>query len=167
MNNCRGILGVEMMSAEDAFSMPELSDECVDAINRAAKMFAPEYPGWELYSRIVRGDTIFDRRLAAWAIGMARAYVRARKGNGHAVVAPRGRRNNWVSQAGIDALEFVITGRYGDPASVTAERLRVWHTKYQRIRGELAATMAVGLKNYQAELEHQYAAVIRDARLVA
>lgn len=152
---------------DEAFAMPELSDACIDAANRTAKLFDAHYPGWQLYSRVVRGDAVYDRQLAAWAIGMARQHTRTRKTNGQAVVAPRGRRNDWISQAGVAALEFVISGRYTEAASVTAERLGVWHTKYQRIRGEIAAQMVIGFRNYRTELHYNHATVLRESRMVA
>lgn len=158
---------LKQRDADQMFAQTELSDNCVDAANRAARQFDAGYPGWQLYSRIVRGDTLFNRQLAAWAIGSARYYARAKKINGQAVVAPRGRRNDWIAQAGIDALYFVIHGHYAESANVTADRLGVWHTKYKRIRGELAAFMLDGFANYQSELHYQYSRVMRDVRRVA
>ncbi len=151
---------------DEAFAMPELSDHCIDAANRTAKLFDAHYPGWQLYSRIVRGDTVYDRQLAAWAIAMARQHTRTRKTNGQAVVAPRGR-GDWVAQAGIDALEFVIAGKYTEAAYITAKRLNVWHTKYKRIRGEVAAQMVIGFRNYRSEIHYQHATVLRESRMVA
>lgn len=147
--------------------MPELSDACIDAANRTAKLFDARYPGWALYSRIVRGDSIYDRQLAAWAIGMARQHTRTRKTNGQAVVAPRGRRNDWIAQAGVDALEFIVFGRYSETAEDIDDRLGVWPTKYARVRGELASVMRVGLDNYVAELHYAYHQIIRETRAVA
>lgn len=152
---------------DEAFAMPELSDYCIEAANRTARLFDPHYPGWQLYSRVVRGDSVFDRQLAAWAIGMARAHTRTRKTNGQAVVAPRGRRNDWVAQAGVAALEFVISGRYSETSEDIDARLGVWPTKYARIRGEIASLMAVGLENYRAELHHNYHRVLRESRMAA
>ena len=152
---------------DEAFATPELSDYCIEAANRTAKLFDPAYPGWQLYSRIVRGDTVFDRQLAAWAIGMARLLSRTHKVNGQAVVAPRGRRNDWIAQAGIDALEFAIAGKYSESANEVAKRVGVWHTKYQRIRGEVAVAILDGLDNYRAELHHQLHRVLRESRAAA
>lgn len=162
--NTHDIIGRD---TDEAFAMPELSDHCIDAANRTAKLFDPHYPGWALYSRIVRGDSIYDRQLSAWAIGMARQHTRTRKTNGQAVVAPRGRRNDWVAQAGVAALEFVISGRYSETAEDIDARLGVWPTKYSRIRGELASMMAEGLKNYRAELHYAYHRILRETRAVA
>lgn len=162
-----GSIEIIAKDIDEAFAMPDLSDSCIEAANRTARRFDAYYPGWQLYSRIVRGDSVFDRQLVAWAIGMARMLSRTRKINGHSVIAPRGRRNDWVTQAGIDALEFVIAGRYAEPASVTAERLGVWHTNYQRIRGEVAAAMLDGLESYRAELHYQFHKVVRESRHAA
>jgi hypothetical protein len=152
---------------DEAFAMPELSDACIDAANRTARLFDAHYPGWQLYSRVVRGDTVYDRQLAAWAIGMARQHTRTRKTNGQAVVAPRGRRNDWIAQAGIDALEFVLTGRHEENSWDAEARLGIHHAIYAKIRGELGALMAEGLECYSVELRHQYYYALRDSRMTA
>lgn len=152
---------------DEAFAMPELSDACIDAANRTAKLFDDHYPGWQLYSRVVRGDTVYDRQLAAWAIGMARQHTRTRKTNGHAVVAPRGRRNDWIAQAGVDALEFIVFGRHAEFAREVERRLGIHHATYLKIRGEITILMSEGLKNYTVELHYQYHHVLRASRLVA
>lgn len=162
--NTHDIIGRD---TDEAFAMPELSDHCIDAANRTAKLFDAHYPGWQLYSRVVRGDSLYDRQLAAWAIGMARQHTRARKTNGQAVVAPRGRRNDWIAQAGVDALEFVILGGYAEYAREVERRLGIHHATYLKIRGELAAMVADGLDNYTAELHYQYYRVLRETRAVA
>lgn len=153
---------VRPADADQSFSLVQLSDTCVDAANRAAKRFDPSYPGWQLYSRIVRGDTVFDRQLAAWAIWCARTYVRSRQRNGHAVVARRGRRNNWIVSAALDALEFCIQGEYAMLAGPTAATLGVHNAQYQHVRGVLSAMMVDGFENYRAELHYQYSRVRRD-----
>jgi hypothetical protein len=152
---------------DQVFAYTQLSDACIDAANRAGKQFDGSYPGWQVYSRMVRGDTMFDRQLTAWAIGCARAYVRGKKINGHAVVAPRGRRNDWVAQAGVDALEFVIFGKYDEAAHVAAGRLDVWAPMYRKVRKSLTALMIDGFANYHAELHYQYMRVMRENREIA
>jgi hypothetical protein len=152
--------------ADQSFSLVQLSDTCVDAANRAARRFDRSYPGWQLYSRVARGDTVFDRQLAAWAIWCARTYVRSRKLNGRAVVAPRGRRNDWIISAGLDALEFCINGEYDANAWVLSSGLGVDNAQYQRVRGVLAGMMVDGFENYRSELHYQYSRVRRDESLV-
>ena len=153
---------VRPATPDQRFACVELSDTCIDAANRTAGRFDAGYPGWELYSRIVRGDTVFDRRLRAWAISAARLYSRARKVNGHAVVAPRGRSWAWIAQAGIDALEFVIDGYYTENAYVTAERFGKDDAQYRKFRGEITSLMLDGFEMYRSELHYQYARVCRD-----
>lgn len=162
--NTHDIIGRD---TDEAFAMPELSDHCIDAANRTAKLFDAHYPGWQLYSRIVRGDTVYDRQLAAWAIAMARRYTRTRKVNGQAVVAPRGRRNDWIAQAGVDALEFIVMGRHSEIAYDVHLRLGIHPATYARIRGELTAVMAEGIRGYIVELHYQYHHVLRETRAVA
>jgi hypothetical protein len=158
---------IRSADADAAFARVDLTDTCIDAANRTARMFHGSYPGWEMYSRIARGDAVYDRKLAAWAIWMARSYARATKVNGHAVVAPRGRRNNWIAQAGLDALDFTVYGYYGVNAHVAAAQAGVDSAQYRRFRGVLSMCMIEGFENYRAELHYQYRKVCRDELMAA
>lgn len=146
---------------DEAFAMPELSDACIDAANRTARLFDARYPGWALYSRIFRGDSIYDRQLAAWAISMARRYSRTHKVSGWSVVAPRARDNDWIAQAGVDALEKMVFGKYSASAQGNADRLRVDNEMYKRVRNAVASLMAGGFVAYQMELQGQLVNVLR------
>jgi hypothetical protein len=163
---------------DEAFAMPELSDACIDAANRTAKLFDAHYPGWFLYSRIERDDQMYDRQIASWAIGMARQYSRSRKGNGRTVVAPRARGNDWISQAGVDAVECLI--KYGDPAVFdnpdavfeepaysVSSRLGVDRETYQKFRLDLAQSMFWGYVRYCGALRWQYIEVLFAENLAA
>lgn len=147
---------------DEAFASPELSDHCLDAAKRTAGLFHKAYPGWELYSRIVRGDCLYDRKLVAWAIGMARRYARTHKVSGWSVVPPRVRSNDWIAQAGVDALENLIAGKYSDNAFATAQRLGCDEELYKRVRDGVAVLMAGGFAAYQLELQIQYVKVVRE-----
>lgn len=153
---------IRSADADQPFSRVQLTDTCIDAANRTARRFDRSYPGWQLYSRIARGDTVFDRQLAAWAIWCARSYVRSHKLNGQAVVALRGRRSDWIVSAGLDALEFCITGAYWASAWVASRGFGVDNAQYQRVRGALAGMMVDGFENYRSELHYQYSRVRRD-----
>lgn len=146
---------------DEAFAMPELSDACIDAANRTAKLFHPSYPGWELYSRVMRGDSLYDRKLAAWSIGMARRYARTHQVSGWSVVPPRVRENDWIAQAGVDALENIIFGKYSASAQASADRFAIDNELYKRVRDGVAVLMAGGFASYQLELQVQYAKVLR------
>lgn len=153
---------IRSADADQAFSRVQLTDTCIDAANRTARRFDRSYPGWALYSRKIRSDIVFDRQLAAWAIWCARSYVRAKKLNGQAVVAPRGRRNNWIVAAAMDALEFVVTDEYTWSANLAAGCHSVDSEKYRHVRGVLTAMMVDGFENYRSELHYQYSRVRRD-----
>jgi hypothetical protein len=158
---------------EQVFALEPLPDECIDAANRTAAMFDPSLPGWQLYSRIVRGDKVFDRQLAAWAIRSARIYSRAKKVNGRRVVRPK-TRGRWIAQAGIDALELVIrcgetrqVMHHAESASAAANRFGVDNEVYAQFRGNLAAMMMVGFNGYVSTLHWQLTRVILDCRQAA
>ena len=151
------------MDAEQKFAQTPMRDDCIDAANRTQRQH-PNFPGWQLYSRIVRGDACFDRTLAAYAISLARAFSRAKKRNGHSVVARRGRRNGWIAQCGLDALEFAILGRYSETARGAASVLHVDNEVYQRVRGNLADFMMEWFGDFRSDLEHELSLVERANR---
>lgn len=152
--------------ADQAFAQVVLSDTCIDAANRASRNYGLMFPAWELYCRVLRGDTMFDRKLRAWSILGGRAYARARQINGHPVVAKRARRNEWIAQASVDALHFVIHGKFDEAAHVAAGRLDVWTPSYRRVRDAVSSMMLFGFDSYRAELHYQYWKVLREERNV-
>ena len=146
------------------FARFEISDDCADAANRAARMFDPGFPGWQLYSRIYRDDNVFDRMLTAWAVGLARHYVRSRKLNGQPVVRPFARRNAWITQAAADALHCTISGTYPDSAYARAIELDVDEKTYKRVRNVVCGGMVAGMREYVPELHYQLSCVERENR---
>ncbi len=147
---------------DSLFSIPELMDDCIDAANRASRSFSPLFPGWQLYSRIARGDDLFDRQLTAWAIGCSRSYVRSRKINNHCVVAKRGRRNDWIAQAGVDALHMTIFGSEPESAYRRSNLLGCDDETFARVRNALYFCFSEGFDHYRAELHYQLDRVWRE-----
>jgi len=95
---------------------------------------------------------------------MARLLSRATKVNGRrhvGFVPKRARRNNWIAQCGIDAVEFVIAGRYSTSAESAGAALGVDNELYQRLRGSLAKLMVDGFENYRHELNYQLHSIER------
>jgi hypothetical protein len=139
------------MGVEDRLA--RMSEDTIDAANRAQRQ-NPNFPGWQLYTRVVLGDFCFDRQLAAYAIALARAYSRTRKLNGRAVVGARYRGNEWLTICAYDALEFVIFGRYSASAPSRHEQLGVDAETYAHIRNTLAACLGSGLEDFRSELQY-------------
>lgn len=141
---------------EQVFSRNPIPDNCIDAANRAADMFDSRFPGWQLYCRVIRGESIFDRQIAAWAIGMGRLYARMRKRNGRRVVRADARRNDWIAQAALDSVEFLVFGKYSLSSDASAKRLAVDDELYGRFRSDLTDLMTLGFQSYAAILHRQY-----------
>lgn len=139
------------MGLEDRLA--QMSADTIDAANRAQRQ-NPNFPGWQLYTRVVMGDFCFDRQLAAYAVSLARAYARTRKLNGRAVVGARYRRNDWITACAYDALEFVIFGRYSVSAPSRHASLGVDAETYAHIRNTLAAFLGAGLEDFRSELQY-------------
>jgi len=151
--NVGGDWTVRGLEPEQKFAATNLSDDCIDAANRAQRS-NPNFPGWQFYSRMVRGDTCFDRQLAAYAIALARAYSRCRKLNGRAVVGVRYRGNAWLTACAFDALERVIFGNNAASAVNQAATFDVNAETYATIRNNLADFMAAGVEDFRHELHH-------------
>ena len=145
------------------FAMPELSDACIDAVIRTQARFSEKFPGWFLYRRVVSGSPLFDRQLEAWAVGCARGLARAMTVTGHPVVASR-TRGSWVAQAGRDALDYVIFGKYPATAHQRGEMFGIRNVTYAKLRDPIAQCMWIGLETFRAELHAEYWRVRRDEK---
>lgn len=138
------------------------SDRCLDALARASAKFDPSFPGWPLYRRLITGDNLLDRTLEAYAVGMARAVSRAVKSNGRAVV-PRGtRRNGWVERAGLDGLNYALTGKFPAPVSLRAATYGVSDEPFRRVRDVVAAGIWIGADTYAAEVRYEFCRKLRN-----
>ena len=154
------------INLEEIFSLDPLPADCIDAANRAYRSFDNTFPGWQLYSAIVRGDTCFDRELRAWAILGARALSRARcmgkDGKRYAIVKSTSR-GNWIAHAGMDALACMIS----DNAPCFLERSKAYDVNeetYAKLFRLLVTMMRMGFANYTAELYTQFWEVRYDNR---
>lgn len=152
------------MDAEQKFAQTPMRDDCIDAANRAQRKLRRFPLGPMLYWRIVRGETCFDRDIVAQMIGLARSYTRAKKLNGHRVVARRGRRNNWIAQCGVDVAEFAIAGYFPETAEARAVGLSVDSETYRRVRNRLAACLLAGFNTAMQEIRYQLMTVERENR---
>jgi len=145
--------------------MPELSDTCIDAVIRTQARFSERFPGWFLYRRVVSGCPLYDRQLEAWAVGCARSLARARKVTGRPWIAGKVRvKGGWVAQAGRDALDYAIFGRYADSSESRETEFGVSAETYRKLRDPIAQSMWIGLETFRAELHAEYWRVRRDER---
>lgn len=161
MSETAGDYDLRAKCIDDWFAVSPILDRCIDAAAVAQQSFSDAYPGWQIYSRIIRGDEVFDRQLQAWAILMARAVSRARKLNGRQFVGPRGRSPHWVAVAGCDALDHLLFRKYAISAGARAALLGCDNEAYSRLRDTVAACMHEGFDNYVGELHRAYRIVRR------
>lgn len=128
-----------------------------DAAQRASRDFLRYFPGWELYARIVRGNDLNDRRLAAWAILCARSLARARKRNGRQFVSACARaKSGWVAQAGLDGLHYAIFNGFPVGLHVREAEFGVAHLTYQKLRDTTALCIWRGFESYSDVLHAAY-----------
>lgn len=147
------------------FAAEEVGDTAMDAGARASVKFSEHFPGWELYRRVVSGIALNDRKLEAWSISMAEMLAGAEKASGRRWISAAIRaKPGWVAQAGRDALDFAIYGRYAEGLHERAERFDVAHKTYQRVRDPVAKAMWIGLETYKAILHAEYWNVRRDEK---
>lgn len=145
----------------------DISLDVIDAARETKAMFHKGFPGWELHSRINRGDLVFDRVIAAFGVRMARIVSRATKLNGKrntAFVRRASRHCPWIAQCGIDAVGFLVIQRYSTSAVEAAALAGVDDELYSRLRSTVALLMYEGFETYMAELRFQLALVERNNR---
>lgn len=135
---------------------------CKDSIARTSAKFDPAYPGWFFYRRVRHGDCRFDRLLEAYSIGGARALARSEKANGRKYISSAvSRRPGWVAQAGRDALDYAIYGKYAAGLEPRAEYFGVSWKTYRAIRDPLAAGLFIGVETWTSCLHDEFVSLSR------
>lgn len=158
-----GDYDIRSRSVEQMFALNPLPDDCIDAANRAAQRFDDAFPGWWLYCRIVRGESLFDRRIMAWIISSAKMYARMRKRNGQCVVR-KAARGAWIAQAAASALDAFIFGKFTESSEAASKRLGVDDELFSRFRTELLSMISFGFAAYSNELHYQLYRVRMDSK---
>ena len=148
---------------DSLFAVSQISDTCIDAAIRTQSKFSDKFPGWLLYRRVVSGCPLFDRQLEAWAVGCARSLARARTVTGHPMIASRAR-GGWVAQAGRDALDYAIFGKYPATDHQRGEMFGIRNVTYAKLRDPIAQCMWIGVETFRAELHAEYWRVRRDEK---
>lgn len=153
------------VDADQVFASQQLSDTAMTAAVRVTARFDPSFPGWLLYRRVVAGVGLFDRQLEAWAVSTARMLSRMTKENGRQYISEATRcKPSWVAQAGRDALDFAIYGRYAESLESRADWFGVHHGTYKKIRDPVSACMWVGLDTFRSEIHAEYFRVRRQEK---
>lgn len=158
-----GDRNIRAADADQVFASHHLSDTAMTAAVRVCARFDPSFPGWFLYRRVVAGTNLFDRQLEAWAVSSARSLSRMEKRNGRQYISGA-TRGPWVAQAGRDALDYAIYGRYAEGLTSRAATFGVHEVTYQKIRDPIAACMWIGLQTFQSEIHSEYFRVLRDEK---
>jgi hypothetical protein len=158
------------------FYRGEAASPCHRAIALTSAKFSPQFPGWAMYRRLLQGDCLLDRAIKAYFIGGARKLARARtktnreyigaatRASGH-YTDKDGNVTHWIEQAALDALDYVIDGRYAEGLQERAQRFGIAHKTYQKIRDPLALGVRFGLDSWIAELHAVMAEIVNDSKL--
>lgn len=149
------------VDADQVFACQQLSDDAMTAAVRVSARFDPSFPGWQLYRRIVAGVGLFDRQLEAWAVGTARSLARMRKRSGREYIRSANRHPAWIAQAGRDALDFAIYGKYAATTQARSDQFGVHHDTYRKIRDPVSAGMWIGVDTFKSELHAEYLRIRR------
>lgn len=138
------------------------SNICYDSIARTTARFHRDFPGWFLYRRVRHGDVRFDRPLEAFAIGGARGLARAGKASGRRYISGATcRKRGWIAQAGRDALDYAIFGKFPAGLNDRAEHFGVHWKTYQSIRDPLAGGLFIGVETWTATLHEEFYSLAR------
>lgn len=150
------------IDADQVFACQQLSDTALTAAVRVSARFDASFPGWFLYRRVVAGVGLFDRHLEAWAVSTARMMSRMKKRDGRDYIRPSLRKPEWIAQAGRDALDFAICGKYAASLESRAELFGLDWKTYKRIREPMSAGLWIGLQTFQSEIHAEYFRVRRE-----
>jgi hypothetical protein len=135
---------------------------CYDSIACTTAKFDKDFPGWQFYRRVRHGDPRFDRTLEAFAIGGARGLARAGKENGRRYVSGATcRKRGWIAQAGRDALDYAIFGKFPAGLNDRAQHFGVHWKTYQAIRDPLAGGLFIGVETWASQLHSEFTALAR------
>ena len=152
----------ERMSIEEYFAITPMMGTCIDAANRASRHFDSEFPGWELYARIVRGETSHDAKLQEWAIAGARMLSVSRQNNGHPYIRTS-ILGEWVDFAALDAFSQVV-GLPIPSARSRGDEFGIKVDTYLKVFKPVNAMMHMGLMLYTSDLEFEFKCVKHDER---
>lgn len=150
------------VSVEEFFALNPMPDTCIDASNRAGRKFSEHFPGWELYARIIRGETGHDARLREWVIAGGRMLAQSKGKSGQPYIKPS-KLGEWIDAAALDALRAVI-GLPIPHEEFRAAQFGIAPQTFLRIYNPIAGMMAVGLALFTQELEYQWGRVKNDER---
>lgn len=138
-------------------------------VQKAARLttrkFDKGFPGWQLHWRICSGNEHFDRGIKSYFIRLARTLSRSHKTNGFEYISQSARRNQWIRQAGLDAMDYVIFGRFYEGINERAAKLGVANKTYQKIRDPIALGMRFGMDKWAAEFNYQMSQLYFDSKI--
>ncbi len=137
---------------------------CHKAIALTTAKFDRHFPGWPLYRRLVIGDDLLDRQIKAFFLGAARKLSRARTRTGREYIGMN-TRGPWIRQAGLDAMDYVLFGKYAEGLHERANRLGVAHKTYQKIRDPIALGIRFGLDQWIGECHANFSMLLDKMKL--
>lgn len=144
---------------DDAFSSEALSDAALTAARRVTERFHSSFPGFPLYRLIVAG--VQDPRVTNWAMMSARILAQSKRNTGHPYIAHRTQgQNDWLDQAGLDALYSVVNQRWPASLRERSKEFGVDKETYGSVRDPVAAGMHIGLRLFQTQLHAEYLKVL-------
>jgi len=137
-----------------------LASPCHKAIYETSAQFDPRFPGWPIYRRLIVGDALMDKCIEAFFIGTARRLARAQTKTGRQYISESRRRNDWIAQAGRDAMDFVLFGRYAENAFARADHYGISHPTYRKIRNPLGRGIRDGMDQWIGELHYRFSRIL-------
>jgi len=141
------------------FHQGAAASPCHKAIALTTAKFSPHFPGWPMYRRMLVGDELLDSTIKAFFIGGARRLARARTMTGREYIGRATRGNAWITQAGLDAMDYVLFGRYAEGLHERRNQLGVATRTYQKIRDPLALGIRFGVDAWIGELHANFHAL--------
>lgn len=144
---------------ETALAGP-VTPSIIDADRAVRAEFRNGFPNWLMYRTAIAGDDLHMSALRRWVVAFAVVY--GMDGG----VKRQTYSDELACVAGWDALHILLHGRQLQPASVTADELRVHSQTYTRFRNAIYRRLRESLDEYWCQLVVAYRYVLKAERKV-
>lgn len=138
-------------------------------VQKAARLttrkFMPGFPGWQIHWRLCSGNEHYDRGIKAYFIGLTRSLSRAQRKNGFEYISRSVRKSAWIRQTALDAMDYVLFGRFAEGINERAAQIGISNKTYQKLRDPIALGMRFGMDKWGAEFNYQMSQLYFDSKI--
>lgn len=142
---------------DGVFAAVVVTDAMIDADRKTREEIGEDFPGWMIYRKVLTGTEMFNDELAEWAHLTAHALASARQENGRQYIwRSVAARPGWVTQAGWDALDRAVEGKFPAPLESRSKQFGVDSATFRKVRDAVAGGLIIGMETYRGILHYHY-----------